>query len=133
MTDQFIAYVRATGADGKPVPSPTGPFPTREAAWKWIWTVPVAYNETKEANVGSLHAPEPSAPPQCQRCKNRPAELDGFCDPCIDRCHESTELQHSCAVCRAYGTAVAPTTVNSVVGTVTGPLIQADVVGDVRL
>jgi hypothetical protein len=33
--EQFQVRIQACGHDGKPVPSPVGPFPTREVAQTW--------------------------------------------------------------------------------------------------
>jgi hypothetical protein len=33
--EKFQVRIRACGHDGKPVPSPVGPFPSREAAQTW--------------------------------------------------------------------------------------------------
>jgi uncharacterized Zn-binding protein involved in type VI secretion len=45
----------------------------------------------------------------CANCKQRPPKHPGaddpigghYCDPCVDRCHEATEFDHACAICRA--------------------------------
>lgn len=37
----------------------------------------------------------------CRRCGEVPAtERGGFCESCISRCHEASEFDHECAVCR---------------------------------
>lgn len=54
-------------------------------------------------------------PVACRRCHTRfdPADtrfdgsaessIAGFCKACVDRCHESTEFDHSCPVCAPPG------------------------------
>lgn len=33
--EQFQVHISGCTPEGKPVPSPVGPFPTREVAWTW--------------------------------------------------------------------------------------------------
>lgn len=45
--------------------------------------------------------PSPGSPgPSCGRCGAFMSQSARFCPNCVDRCHEATEFDHECAVCR---------------------------------
>jgi hypothetical protein len=38
--------------------------------------------------------------PTCAKCNSAPpARGERFCEPCISRCHESTDFAHECVIC----------------------------------
>ncbi|HEY2763383.1 MAG TPA: hypothetical protein VGJ13_05135 [Pseudonocardiaceae bacterium] len=85
--------------NGDKVTSPHPEFPLTEA----VNATQVAA-ATADVLAGQMEgcAPAPSQEPECERCRRGTPKQGGrFCEACIDRCHEATELGHTCLVCRA--------------------------------